>query len=291
MVGLVTDRTQSNVHYRKMLSDKGWSNMTETEKAEWLGDPLVTVGANLFASSPNYSETVDLKYRSEEIVATALTGGTYLFGVSIIGNASDFEDTVLTLSCDDMTSTVGGHELSVWWHDETGYNFAGASLSVAGSVTFDTSEWKNTSNRKYLAVYVYVGRDIPVEPGETAKFSHVMLTKGSTKYEYKPYVEIIPTLATKGAYNYSDLNRVERAVAEISDLMGLNLVTKTDWGVWDVPTESEMGRYIRNIEAIHNLLPDDDNTPPVPTSMSKLTFEGANNIELILLAAYSLARS
>ena len=49
MKGLVTDRTQRNVFYRKELSTKGWARMTLAERAEWLGDPLSTEGANIFA--------------------------------------------------------------------------------------------------------------------------------------------------------------------------------------------------------------------------------------------------
>ena len=110
-----------------------------------------------------------------------------------------------------------------------------------------------------------------------------MLTEGTENYEYVPYTEILPTLATKGAYNYSDLNRVERAVAEISDLAGLNLTTKINWVMWDVPTEDDMSRYRGNISTIKehfNISVD------IPSSMSNLTHEGANNIELILNMAY-----
>jgi hypothetical protein len=89
-------------------------------------------------------------------------------------------------------------------------------------------------------------------------------------------------MATKGAYNYSDLNRVERAVAEISEIANLGLVTKTNWAMWDVPTVSDMSRYIENIRVIrthYNINID------IPTTMNNLTYETANNIEKILLAA------
>ena len=81
MKGLITDRTQRNVYYRKELPNKGWARMTTEERTAWLGNPLEAEGANLFACGPAYSEVVSLKYRSEEIVATAMVAGTHLFSV------------------------------------------------------------------------------------------------------------------------------------------------------------------------------------------------------------------
>lgn len=91
--------------------------------------------------------------------------------------------------------------------------------------------------------------------------------------------------ATSGAYNYTDLNRVESAVAEIAALLGLKLTTKTDWGMWDIPTQSQMNRYLNNVRSIRNAHPSSE-YPPLPDSMNNLTLEGANNIEKTLYIAY-----
>lgn len=287
MLGLITDRSQRNVYYRNSLSSKGWSGMTNSEKAEWLGNPLDAVGANLFSCGPYYSSVVDVKYRSEEIIATTTAPGIYLYAISIIGDAKLYENKMFTLSAETMeSSSTGTPQLVTYWHDDSGYEYAGASLLSAGSITFDTTEYPNVNNRKYLAVYVYVTTFEPVVEGDYARFGRVMLENGSVKHDYVPYTEILPTLATKGAYNYSDLNRVERAVAEISDLAGLNLVTKTDWGMWDIPTESEMGRFLGNIVVIRQLLPTDNSVPFAPTTMNNLTYNDANNIEQILDVAH-----
>ena len=287
MKGLITDRTQRNVYYRKELSAKGWASMTLAERADWLGNPLSAEKVNLFACGPYYSSAVDLKYRSEEILATTNTAGVYLYAISIIGEAKDFVDKVFTLSVDSITASGNGTpQLAAYWHDDFGFEYAGASLSTSGSVTFDTTEWPNTNRRQYLAIYVYVTTHETVTAGASARFGRVMLENGATRHPYVPYTEILPTLSTKGAYNYSDLNRVERAVAEISDLAGLGLVTKTDWKMWDIPTASEMSRYLGNIASVRALIADDANVPVTPTSMSNLTYNEANNIELILGAAY-----
>lgn len=91
--------------------------------------------------------------------------------------------------------------------------------------------------------------------------------------------------AAKGAYNYTDLNRVESAVAEIAESLGLTLDTKTDWTLWDVPTESDMSRYLGNVEKIKNACPNKTLFPAVPSRMARLTYETANRIEEILIMA------
>lgn len=101
----------------------------------------------------------------------------------------------------------------------------------------------------------------------------------------------------KGTYGFSDLNRVEEAVSEIAEVapqLGISLDlagVKTDWGepgVFPVnfPTESEMNRFIRNVQTVRRGF---SITTPVPDSMRRLTFTGANNIEKVLEAAFRIA--
>ena len=289
MLGLITDRTQRNVFRRNQLSAKGWSGMTVEERAEWRGDPFATVGANLFASGPYYSDSVDVKYWNREIVTTSKWDGTYIYAVSIIGKATNFENQVLTLSAESITtSSVGTPKIEMFWHDANGIDWAGGTLLTAGSVTFNTALSPNINNREYLAAYFYVTSHTSIVAGDTAIFGKVMLEKGSEKHEYTPYTEILPTLATMGAYNYSDFNRVERSVAEISDRMGLGLTTKTNWVMWDIPTTADITRYLGNISAIRSYLTDDGSIPETPSTMNNFSYVHANNIELILNAAYEL---
>lgn len=101
----------------------------------------------------------------------------------------------------------------------------------------------------------------------------------------------------KGIYSFSDLNRVEAAVEEISALfptldIGLNLETKTDWelprafSVADWPVASQMQRYLGNVLLIKNVF---GISIQLPSSMSRLTWEGANNIERVLQKAMTRA--
>lgn len=114
----------------------------------------------------------------------------------------------------------------------------------------------------------------------------------------------------KGAYNAKDLNRVERAVQEINDYLNgmqgaidaelaaegvapdqywtvpfdpLSLNTKTDWAMQDIPTPSELERYLGNVDRLTEQFPV---AKDLPASMEKLGFEGANEIERALLAEY-----
>lgn len=281
MTGLITNRERENVLRRNELLVKGFANMTSAEKAEWLADPMETVGANLFSPGPYYSSSVMLKYRNKSIVATAIWEGIYLYAISIIGEASKYEGKTFTLSVDSMYSNGGTPQIALYWHDDNGYEFAGASITQAGSVTFTVTA--NQNNRAYLAAYVYVTTDRTVSAGTVAHFTGVMLERGSDRHAYVPYTDLVVTEATKGAYNYSDLNRVERAVAEISDDLGLGLITKTDWTMWDVPRVSDMERYLNNVKAIRSRT---NSVVALPDTMNELTYSGANNIEKVLSDFY-----
>lgn len=283
MQGLVTDRTQDNVLRRNELAAKGWANMTAAEQAEWLGSPLKN-GVNLLPYAPYYSSVVELKHTNDAINATATAAGSYLYAVLIVGPAADYENSEMTLSADYIGSYGGGNpQIALYWHDGNGFEHTGAFLNEPGSIAFHTGA--NAGGREYLAMYIYVTGDAAVEAGAAARFRGVMLEFGSERHEYIPYTEILPTNATKGAYNYSDMNRVERAASELSDLYGLNLETKTDWTGWDMPQKADMARYIVNVRKIRHASLDPNRLAAVPTSMNGMNFNDANNIEKIMLAA------
>lgn len=276
--GLITDRTQANVLRRNELAAKGWNNMTAEEQAEW----LAVDDGNLLPYGPYYSSSVSLKFYNEAFVARTASEGIYLYAILIIGPAEKFVGKNMTLSAEHIGTADGGNpQMAVYWHDDNGYEYAGASLNTAGSVTFNTGN--NPGGRAYLAMYVYVTADKPVSAGAAARFSGVML--GWEAAEYVPHREIKPNDTTKGAYNYSDLNRVERAASELSEVYSLNLETKTDWNMWDVPQESDMRRYILNIKKIRHACLNPNGVSVAPDTMAGLNFNDANNIERILLAA------
>lgn len=113
----------------------------------------------------------------------------------------------------------------------------------------------------------------------------------------------------KGAYNASDLNRVESAVDYLAGVLrelvaglkayaaekgvgwdvifappfdpaDINPETKTDWTEKDLPTPEDMARYLSNVELLRNALVYD--TDELPNGMDNLSIQGANAIERAL---------
>lgn len=290
MVGFITDRSQANLDRLKALNEKGWANMTAAERAEWTGDPLTASDfgygnpVNLLPNGPYYASDITLTYRNSSITATATGLGSYLYAVAIVGAASDFVGKTMTLSLDSVVYTGNCTPmLAMYWHDSNGFEWGGASLSEAGSVTFTVTE--NTNSREYLAMYIYAATDTQVAAGDFVRYNGLMLEFGDERHSYVPYTAVLPTMATKGAYNFSDLNRVEMAVFEIAEQLGLSLETKTDWGRWDIPKQADMDRYIQNVIAIREACPNRDLIPVVPGRMNGLTLSTANKIEEILVMA------
>lgn len=260
--------------------------MTDDEKAEWLGEPKSAVGANLLTRSVHTVNTVNLDCRLDHIVATATLGGIFQYGIIILGPAYDFEGKTVTLSVDSVAVSNGGYaRIGLFWRGPNGvYTSAGVQINAAGSVTGTLTE--NTQNLLYLAAFVYVSTGVSAEIGTTVRYNGVMLEYGNVRHPFVPYTEIVATPATKGAYNYSDLNRVETAVSELSDLYGLGLTTKTNWSAYDIPTVQDMDRYLSNIRRIRTIAPNQSDLPTLPTDMRRMTYETANSIEKILVAAY-----
>lgn len=93
----------------------------------------------------------------------------------------------------------------------------------------------------------------------------------------------------KGAYNASDLNRVESAVQYVLDRFRANgyddlyPVIKTDWVITEFMNVSETERYLQNIRDLRRQFVQPDGTPEVPDDMDNFTFEEANDIERILV--------
>lgn len=92
----------------------------------------------------------------------------------------------------------------------------------------------------------------------------------------------------KGAYNISDLNRVESAVMMISAKLkelhiAADVTTKSDWELTDLPTISDMNRYLGNVVKLRNASSGLREAPQPPSSMVRLDYIGANRIEETLL--------
>lgn len=92
----------------------------------------------------------------------------------------------------------------------------------------------------------------------------------------------------KGAYNHTDLIRVETAVQflanELNELgFPVWVNVKTNWTRWDIPTGPVMVRYLHNLQTLRNAVEAFKTlSEPLPSDMAHLTFEDANRIERLL---------
>lgn len=91
----------------------------------------------------------------------------------------------------------------------------------------------------------------------------------------------------KGAYNYTDLNRVGAAMQYVADRLSefgyaVSIDPKLDWTSSDWPTPETMGTYLADLAELRSKFAMMQTTPTVPEDMEKLTYTEANNIEKIL---------
>lgn len=102
---------------------------------------------------------------------------------------------------------------------------------------------------------------------------------------------------SKGAYNYTDLNRVEEGVAKLASYLAamgreVGFFPTRTWTASDVPTAADMQKYLTNVKQVRNALPELHHImPQAPASMANLTYEGANAIEEILSYAMQYVES
>ena len=92
----------------------------------------------------------------------------------------------------------------------------------------------------------------------------------------------------RGAYNYTDLNRVGAAVELLtaslrSQGFAPSTSPKTDWTEADIPTETPMEIYRQNVAAIFGARLVQEPYITLPASMAGLTLDGANSIEWALV--------
>lgn len=95
----------------------------------------------------------------------------------------------------------------------------------------------------------------------------------------------------KGCIAYTDLNRVETACRELADILLVDIETKTDWGMRDFRTDSDMQRIRSNIEKLRNAYFVKSTTPATPRKIEYQSIAEANNIEQILADIYAMYES
>lgn len=91
----------------------------------------------------------------------------------------------------------------------------------------------------------------------------------------------------KGAYNHTDMNRVESAVEYVANRLteaGYSVipVVKKTWSATDKPTLEDLKRYMKNVSDIRAALTTFETTPDAPTTEKRLSFQAVNALEQIL---------
>ena len=109
---------------------------------------------------------------------------------------------------------------------------------------------------------------------------------------------ILADPAHKGAYNYTDLDRVDSAMEYLAGRLrsygyrvaGFESDPDT-WSTSDIPRRPRMQRYLDNVAAIRNTMAVLTTTPAVPDDMEGLTAAEANAIEKILVDVETVIHS
>lgn len=323
---LIFDRTQADVGRRNELFTKGWDNLTDEEKAEWLGDPYsVTDGsANLIPYNADFYGlgNTEVSFSGDDIRVTAAVESAPIYGFLIVGAAEKFAGKTVTLYLDGFTGTSANKNprIQLYWYTPSTTGGTG-SLKLAASGAYATAGKTvtytlngNDNSHTYFALRIYAAYSAKPALGDSVTYHGLMLTMGEhTELSYVPYRETVPTPATRGAYNSADLNRVENAVAYIAAYLltvqdtvdvylaendvapdarydaGItvpDVAVKTDWTAEGIPTSADMERYLSNVRRVTDVLPI---TRTLPTSMAYLTYAGANGIERALYDEYGTA--
>lgn len=98
---------------------------------------------------------------------------------------------------------------------------------------------------------------------------------------------LITNHTTSDHYDYRDYNRVGAAVAYVAGLLnstyGFNVTVtaKHDWTAVDIPTQSDIDRYLADIQTCRAAFEQLAGTPDAPTAM-RYNITTANAIEKIL---------
>ncbi len=82
----------------------------------------------------------------------------------------------------------------------------------------------------------------------------------------------------KAYISYADLNRIEQACAELAELIGVTITTKT-WLITDFRTTAEMTRLHDNIKLLQDSYYRNPYSPTLPTTFTFTSITQANNIE------------
>ena len=94
----------------------------------------------------------------------------------------------------------------------------------------------------------------------------------------------------KGAYNYTDLNRVGNALNHLYTRLyeagyitpSTTFTAATNWTLTKIPTADDLTHYLKCVGIVREAMAQFETTPHTPADTGALNYIEANNIELIL---------
>ncbi len=191
-----------------------------------------------------------------------------------------------------VTGTVNGK----------GYTFVQQSVSEDGTTSVWTAEVDRATpdiyhcnltaidtrgNSDTLITTIYFGLQLVTDRTEAdVEYVKTLTGLGIENWTSEELTQFLEGL--KGAYNNTDLNRVESAVQYVFNRFVDNgydypvPAIKNTWQITEIMYSDEATRYLDNIRLLRNFITVPDGTPEVVATLSFLTYEEANNLERIL---------
>ena len=226
----------------------------------------------------------------------------------------DHTDTSVTLGWSEVANAFGYrvYKNGSLYSDQTATEFSD-EVTPYQSAEYGVSAYndKGESKTALLAVYISPDNPIPYLITDRAQTdADRVAALALMDYESMSDTERAEWDSDlKGAYNASDLNRVESAVAYLAETLRIlpielrkyaenldvgwdkyfdvpygsdaySVITKENWTLKDVPTPADMERYLANVLKLRNALKFASDA--LPQTMNDLRWQGANAIESAL---------
>ena len=223
-------------------------------------------------------------------------------------------DTSVTLGWNEVANAFGYrvYKNGGLYAEQTATEFSD-EVTPYQSIEYGVSAYNDKGESKTALLVVYISPDNPIpylitdrKQADADRVAALALMD----YESMSDTERAEwDSGLKGAYNASDLNRVESAVAYLDEALRVlpvelreyaanldvawdeyfdvpyepnayEVSTKQDWTMKDIPTPADMDRYLANVIKLRNALQFASDA--LPQTMNDLRWQGANAIESAL---------
>ena len=226
----------------------------------------------------------------------------------------EYTDTSVTLGWLDVANALGYkvYKNGSLYAEQTATEFSDDVMPYQ-SVEYGVSAYNDKGESKTALLVVYISPDNPIPYLITDRKradADRVVALSLMDYESMSDTERAEWNSDlKGAYNASDINRVESAVAYLAAALRVlpielreyaenldvgwdkyfdvpygsdaySVTTKENWTLKDVPTPADMERYLANVVKLRNALEFTSDT--LPQTMENLWWNGANAIESAL---------